>query len=282
MQKSLFKGCKFTLLILIILLAAMFSAACGNSSGQQNSTTKNETAGSNEPPKKITVFAAASLKESYTEIGKQIKKDKNIDVEFNFAGSQQLVASINQGVNADVFASADTKNMKTLTDAKKVDKDVIFAQNQVVIVKNKSSKASINSLADLSKDGVKLVVGDKSLPAGNYFYKALDAAKADNTIDQATYDKIIKNIKSQELNVKDVVSKVNLGDADAGVVYKTDANNQKELQVITDKEFSKLQVDYPIAVISDSKNKTAAQEFVDYVTTGKGKDILKQYGFSVK
>lgn len=282
MQKSLFKGCKFTLLILIILLAAMFSAACGNSSGQQNSTTKNETAGSNEPPKKITVFAAASLKESYTEIGKQIKKDKNIDVEFNFAGSQQLVASITQGANADVFASADTKNMKTLTDAKKVDKNAIFTQNQVVIVKNKSSKVSISSLADLGKDGVKLVVGDKSLPAGNYFYKALDAAKADNTIDQATYDKIIKNIKSQELNVKDVVSKVNLGDADAGVVYKTDANNQKELQVITDKEFSKLQVDYPIAVVSASKNKTAAQEFVDYVTTGKGKDILKQYGFSVK
>ena len=281
MRKLLFKNCKLTILIISILLVAMFSAACGNTTAQ-NQASNNATNATQAPPKKITVFAAASLKESYTEIGKQIKKDKNIDVEFNFAGSQQLVASINQGVNADVFASADTKNMKTLTDAKKVDKDVIFAQNQVVIVKNKSSKASINSLADLGKDGVKLVVGDKSLPAGNYFYKALDAAKADNTIDQATYDKIIKNIKSQELNVKDVVSKVNLGDADAGVVYKTDANNQKELQVITDKEFSKLQVDYPIAVVSDSKNKTAAQEFVDYVTTGKGKDILKQYGFLVK
>nr|AAT37647.1 ModA [Clostridium pasteurianum] len=261
-------------------MISVFSAACGSNASKND--TNNNTATKQEPAKKLTVFAAASLKESYTEIGKQIKNDKNIDVEFNFAGSQQLVASINQGVSADVFASADTKNMKTLSDAKKVDKDVIFAQNQIVIVKNKDSKATINSLKDLGQDGLKLVVGDKSLPAGNYFYKALDAAKADNTIDQATYDKIIKNIKSQELNVKDVVSKVNLGDADAGVVYKTDANNQEKLQVITDEEFSKLQVDYPIAVVSDSKNKDTAQQFVDYVTTGKGKDILKQYGFSVK
>lgn len=279
MKRSLFKNFKIMFLVVSILIVAMFSAACGNNA-TQNDTTNNAT--TQEPAKKISVFAAASLKESYTEIGKQIKKDKNIDVEFNFAGSQQLVASINQGVATDVFASADTKNMKTLTDAKKVDKDVVFAQNQIVIVKNKDSKATINSLADLGQDGLKLVVGAKSLPAGNYFHKALDAAKADNTIDQATYDKIIKNIKSEELNVKDVVSKVNLGDADAGVVYKTDANNQKQLQVITDKEFSKLQVDYPIAVISDSKNKEAAQQFVDYVTTGKGKDILKQYGFLVE
>lgn len=282
MEKSLFKIKNFKAMFLVvsILIVAMFTAACGNNA-TQNQTTNN-TAATQEPAKKLTVFAAASLKESYTEIGKQIKKDKNIDVTFNFAGSQQLVASINQGVDADVFASADTKNMKTLTDDKKVDKDVVFAQNQIVIVKNKNSKATIKSLADLGQDGLKLVVGDKSLPAGNYFYKALDAAKADNTIDQATYDKITKNIKSQELNVKDVVSKVNLGDADAGVVYKTDANNQKQLEVITDKEFSKLQVDYPIAVISASKNKETAQQFVDYVTTGKGKDILKQYGFIIK
>ncbi|WP_010237218.1 molybdate ABC transporter substrate-binding protein [Clostridium arbusti] len=280
MKKSLFKGYKFTILIIGILLVAMFSVACGKSTSQNNAS-QNKVAENKEPAKKITVFAAASLTESYKEIGEQIKKDKNIEVKFNFAGSQQLVASINQGADVDVFASADTKNMKTLTDAKKVDKDIIFAKNQLVIAKNKSSKVSITSLKDLGNDGVKLVVGDKSLPAGNYFHKALDAAKADNTIDQATYDKIIKNIKSEELNVKDVVSKVKLGDADAGVVYKTDATNQKELEVIPDKEFSKLQVDYPIAVISESKNKEAAQQFIDYVTTGKGKSILQKYGFSV-
>lgn len=280
MKKSLFKGYKSTIVIIGILLVAMFSVACGKSTSQSNES-QNQTAESKAPATKITVFAAASLTESYNAIGKEIKKDKNIDVTFNFAGSQQLVASINQGANVDVFASADTKNMKTLTDAKKVDKDVVFAQNQLVIAKNKSSNVSITSLKDLGKDGVKLVVGDKSLPAGNYFYKALDAAKADNTIDQATYDKIIKNIKSNELNVKDVVSKVKLGDADAGVVYKTDATNQKELEAISDKEFSKLQVDYPIAIVSDSKNKEAAQQFIDYVTKGKGKDTLKKYGFTV-
>lgn len=279
MAKLLSKKCKFTVFIISILLVAMFSAACGKTTAQNE--TANNTTGNQAPPKKITVFAAASLTESYTEIGKEIKKDKNIDVTFNFAGSQQLVASINQGANADVFASADTKNMKTLKDANKVENDVVFAQNQLVIAKNKSSNVAVSSFKDLAKDGVKLVVGDKSVPVGTYFYKALDGALADKTIDQATYDKIKANIKSNELNVKDVVSKVKLGDANVGVVYKTDANNQKELEVVNADEFSKLKVDYPIATVSDSKDKDAAKEFIDYVTKGKGKDILKKYGFTV-
>lgn len=280
MKKSLFKNCKITILIISILLVAMFSAACGKSTAQ-NQASNNATNATQAPPKKITVFAAASLTESYNAIAKEIKKDKNIDITYNFAGSQQLVAAINQGANADVFASADTKNMKTLTDAKKVDKDVIFAKNQLVITKNKSSNVSVNSLQDLAKDGVKLIVGTKSVPCGTYFYKALDDALADKTIDQATYDKIKANIKSEELNVKDIVSKVKLGTADVGVVYKTDVNGQKDLQLITDKEFSKLKIEYPVAVVSDSKNKDAAQEFIDYITKGKGKDILKKYGFIV-
>lgn len=279
MKKFLFRGYKFTVVVISILLISMLSVACGKTT-TQNQASNNATE-KQGPPKKITVFAAASLTESYKAIAEQIKKDENIDVTFNFAGSQQLVAAIEQGANTDIFASADTKNMKTLADAKKVDKSVIFAQNQLVIAKNKSSKVSVSSLQDLAKDGVKLVVGTKAVPCGNYFYKALDAALADKTIDQATYNKIKANIKSEELNVKDIVSKVKLGDADVGVVYKTDINNQKDLQTITDKEFSKLKIEYPISTVSASKNKDAAQKFIDYITKGKGKDILKKYGFKV-
>lgn len=279
MAKLLSKKCKFTVLIISILLVAMFSAACGKTTAQNE--TANNTTGNQATPKKITVLAAASLTESYNEIAKEIKKDKNIDVELSFAGSQQLVASIEQGAPADVFASANTKYMKTLKDEGKVENDVIFAHNKLIIAKNKSSKAEINSFKDLAKDGVKLVVGDKSVPVGKYFFTALDNALADKTIDQATYDKINANIKSKELNVKDVVSKVNLGDADAGVIYKTDANGQKDLEVIDVNEFSKLQVDYPVGIVKDSKNKDTAQEFIDYITTGKGKDILKNHGFTV-
>lgn len=271
---------KLIFIIGIIVSFIMVLGGCGSTTSKTSSVQSNKK----EAPKKITVFAAASLTESYNEIAKDLKKDKNIEVSYNFAGSQQLVTAIDQGANADVFASADTKNMDKIKTDGKVDKSKIFANNQLIIAKYKDSSISITSLKDLAKDGVKLVVGDKSVPCGSYFYKALDAALKDNTIDQDTYNKILKNIKSNELNVKDIVSKVTLGEADAGVVYKTDVvkSNKDKLQVVKDAEFSKLKIEYPVAVINSSSNKNAAQEFIDYITTGKGKDILKKYGFIVK
>lgn len=265
---------------LSIFMVVFLLAGCTKADESSKSLVEKKS----NKPQKIIVLAAASLTESFNDIGENLKKDKNIEASFNFAGSQQLVSLIEQDVNADVFVSADNKNMNKVIDEKKVSKSVIFTKNELVIGKYKKSSASINSLKDLAKPGIKIIVGDKSVPCGSYFYKALQKALQDKVIDKAEHDKILANIKSNELNVKDIVSKVNLGEADVGIVYKTDINkkNKDRIQIIEDKEFSKLKVEYPIAVINVSKNKKAAQEFIDYVTSTKGKNILKNYGFSVK
>ncbi|MDP4146814.1 MAG: molybdate ABC transporter substrate-binding protein [Bacillota bacterium] len=262
---------KLMIIILSILITAFCITGCGNS---VQTSKKSQS---------ITVFAAASLTESFNEIGKQFEKDKGIKVVFNFAGSQALVTSINEGGKADVFASANTSCMEDLKKSNKVDKSIVFAKNQLVICKNKDSKVNINSLQDLSKKGVKLIAADKSVPAGSYFYKALDNAVKEKTIDADIHSKILNNIKSSELDVKSVVSKIALGEADAGIVYKTDINNSNKdnLDLIELNEFSKLQVEYPVAVVNSSDKKTEAQEFIDYITQGKGKELLKKYGFMV-
>ncbi|PJI08103.1 MULTISPECIES: molybdate ABC transporter substrate-binding protein [Clostridium] len=280
MNNSHNKDKNFLCYVLSIFMAVFLLVGCTKVDESSKSLVEKKS----NKSQKIIVLAAASLTESFNDIGKNLKKDKNIEASFNFAGSQQLVSLIEQDVNADVFVSADNKNMNKVIDEKKVSKSVIFTKNELVIGKYKKSSASVNSLKDLAKPGIKIIVGDKSVPCGAYFYKALQKALQDKTIDKAEHDKILANIKSNELNVKDIVSKVNLGEADVGIVYKTDINkkNKDKIQIIEDREFSKLKVEYPIAVINVSKNKKAAQEFINYVTSTKGKSILKSYGFSVE
>lgn len=262
-----------TLMVIVFLMCSCSSVS-----------SKKVTAVKKASKEKIIVLAAASLTEAFTEMGKDIKKEKNIEISFDFAGSQQLVTLIEQDVSADVFASADTKNMDKVINEKKVEGSTIFTKNQLVIGKYKDSKININSLKDLAKDGVKIVVGDKSVPCGAYFYKAINEAVTDKVIDKDTYNKILKNIKSSELNVKDIVSKVAMGNADVGIVYKTDINksNQDKIQIITDKEFSKQNVEYPVAIISASNHKKAAKTFIEYLTSNKGKALMNKYGFTVK
>lgn len=262
--------------ISILMVLAFLMCACSSVSSKELKKTSSK--------EKITVLAAASLTEAFTKMGKDIEKEKNIKVSFNFAGSQQLVTLIEQGAPADVFASADTKNMDKVITDKKVESSTIFTKNQLVIGKFKDDKMNISSLKDLGKDGVKIVVGDKSVPCGAYFYKAIDEAVKDKAIDKDTYNKILKNIKSSELNVKDIVSKVAMGNADVGIVYKTDINksNQDKIQIITDEEFSKQKVEYPIAIVSASNHKKAAKTFIEYLTSNKGKNLMNKYGFTIK
>ncbi|AOR24759.1 molybdate ABC transporter substrate-binding protein [Clostridium taeniosporum] len=237
--------------------------------------------GAQKPKEKsVTVFAAASLTECFNEIGKEIKKDENIDVVFNFAGSQALVTSIEQGSKADVFASANIKYMDKLTKEDYVSDSVKFAANNLILCKNKKSSVVVDKFEDLSKPEIKIIAGDKSVPVGNYFHKALDNQLAEKNINEDTYKNIINNIRSQELDVKSVVSKVALGEGDIGIVYRTDVNenNKENLDIIELKEFEDLKVQYPIAKIKSSDNENA-NEFIKYLTSDKGKEILKKHGF---
>lgn len=266
---------RLKLVIALVGLVAVSISVLGCSKESKNTTKKD---------KKIMVFAAASLTESFNEIGKDFKADKNIDVVFNFAGSQALVQSINQGGFADIFASANIRYMDELKENGKVELSKIFAENKLIICRSKASKIAVKNFIDLSKDNLKLVIGDKTVPVGDYFYKTLEEQKQKNFIDIHTYNAIKSNIKSNELNVKDVLTKVVLGEADAGVVYKTDINeaNKDKVDMVEATEFNNLKIKYPIAKLKSSRNSEEAEDFITYITEGKGKDILKKYGFDIQ
>ncbi|GFZ29727.1 molybdate ABC transporter substrate-binding protein [Clostridium zeae] len=267
---------KSKLITALVVSVTVAISMIGCSKESKNITNNND--------KKLMVFAAASLTESFNDIGKAFKEDKKIDVVFNFAGSQALVQSINQGSPADIFASANTSYMEQLKKSNKVEDSKVFAENKIVICVSKTSKISVNNFKDLSKAGLKLVIGDKTVPVGSYFYNVLEEQKQKNLIDANTYDAIKSNIKSNELNVKDVLAKVVLGEADAGVVYKTDINeaNKDKVDIVETSEFNNLIVQYPISKLKTSKNKEEAEEFITYLTEGKGKDILKKHGFDIQ
>ncbi|GFP76022.1 molybdate ABC transporter substrate-binding protein [Clostridium fungisolvens] len=264
------------LVVALVGLVAVAINVLGCSKESKNITNNND--------KKIMVFAAASLTESFNDIGKKFEEDKKIGVIFNFAGSQALAQSINQGSPADIFASANTNYMDELKESNKVDDFKFFAENKIVICVSKTSKISVSNFKDLSKNDLKLIIGDKTVPVGSYFYKVLEEQKQKNLIDAHTYDAIKSNIKSNELNVKDVLAKVVLGEADAGVVYKTDINkaNKDKVYLVETSEFNNIKVQYPIAKLKASKNKEEAEEFITYITEGKGKDILKKHGFEIQ
>lgn len=267
---------KFIFFNICLFTCMFFLVGCQNENKKIMVQDENST--------EIIVSAAASLSESYTEIAKKIKEEKNIEVVLNFGGSQSLAAAMEEGAGADIFASANTKYMDKLKEKGLISEERIFAKNGLVLCKNNKAKVSVAALSDLSNSEVKLIVGDKVVPIGSYFYDSLDKAIKENKISVEEKDAIIKNIKSSEMNVKDVVSKVLLGVGNIGVVYKTDINDsvRKELDIIELEELSDIYVEYPIGIINSSNKKEVAKEFIDYITNGNGKEILKKHGFTVE
>ena len=180
-------------LIMCFAFSGCSSANTGNSSaGNESSSEKNTEVSVTE---ELNVFAAASLTESFTEIAKAFEEENNVKVVLNFAGSQALYTSIDQGAEADVFASANTKYMKQLTESKMVGDSNIFVKNGLVIGVMKDSEFKIESLKDLTQEGLILVAAEDSVPVGNYFYKALDNAVEAKTLAEDDKEKILNNIK---------------------------------------------------------------------------------------
>lgn len=245
--------------------------------GCQSKSTESQ---SKPEPQKITVFAAASLTESFTEIGDKLLKSDNIKVTFNFAGSQQLEAALEQGTPADVVAYASESYMQQAQTKGLVDGYKIFVKNTLVACKLKSNTKTAASLADLGKSGVSLIVGDTTVPCGSYFNTVLTKS----SLTDAQKSAVNANIKSKEVNVKDVLARVQSGNGDFGVVYATDITKdvQDQVQAVEIPEFSSAKPQYPISTLKASTNTTAAQKFVDYVLSDKGKTILKDYKFIVE
>ena len=245
----------------LLAVAALTLAACGG--GDDNSGGSSGA----QSPSEIKVFAAASLTAAFTKIGEDfIAANGGTKVTFNFAGSQALATQIQQGAPADVFASADIPNMDKVKDL--VGTPQNFASNQLQIVVEKGNPKGVKGLEDLANPDLKVVLAAPEVPAGRYAAEAL--GKADVTVKPV----------SQEDNVKAVVNKVALGEADAGIVYVTDVTaGGDKVEGVDIPEGLNVLATYPIATVKASKAQDKAQAFMDLVLSDQGQQVLKQYGF---
>lgn len=251
-----------------IALFVTLVSGCGSSDNSSSSATSNTPTA---PAGKITIFAAASLKNTSTELGNQLKADNpGADVAFNFAGSSDLVAQLTQGAPADAFASADAANMTKAADAGLVARPPVnFATNTLTIVVAPGNPKHIMSFADLAKTGNQLVVCAPQVPCGSATKKVEDATGTHLTP------------VSEESSVTDVLNKVTSGQADAGVVYVTDAaSTGDKVTSVAFPESAKAVNTYPIAVLKSAENATLAQKFVELVTSARGKAVMTKAGFA--
>ena len=258
--------------VLALAAAAVLSlAGCGSS--DTGASTESTTTTTTESPKvtgDITVFAAASLTESFTQIGKDFEAaNPDAKVTFNFAGSSALAQQINQGAPVDVFASAAPTNMKQVTDTGAItDSPVTFVTNTLEIAVPAGNPGKITGLADFAKPDLKIALCAEQVPCGAAAKKVFEAAgitAAPDTLEQ---------------DVKAVLTKVSLGEVDAALVYKTDVKAAGDkVEGIEFAESDKAVNEYPIAACAKAPNADGAKAFVDYVLSDKGKAVLTKAGF---
>ena len=223
--------------------------------------------------REITVFAAASLREVLEDLSKVFETKTGVKVHVNLAGSQELRTQIENGAKPDVFASADQKHMDALVTAKLAGAPRTFARNTPVIIVPKGNPAKVASFDQLVS-AKKIVIGVLEVPIGNYTLQILDKAGADFK------QKVLANVASRELNVRQVLAKVTLGEADAGIVYRTDAMAGKDkVEIIDIPAKVNVVAEYPVAVMTKAPQPAAAKAFVDLLLSGDGQKRLAAAGF---
>ena len=261
----------------LLLTLGVFLAACGGSTATSGGSSSTTTASA--PPVTLNIFAAASLTKSFGVIKTQYTKaHPNVNITYNFNGSQLLAQQINSGAKADVFASADQANMAKV--ASLVNNPQVFVKNRITVIVPANNPANITSLKDLGRKGVKLDLAAPSVPIGAYALKVLDKLGQSSQYGSAYESAVKANVVSQEENVTSVVQKVQLGEADAGIVYVTDAASAAgKVKLIDIPDQYNLIAQYPIAATKSSANATAAQDFVNYILSSDGQATLAKYGF---
>ncbi len=262
-----------TLPILIVLLLA----ACGGST----TTTTSPTA-TTASPVTLNVFAAASLTESFTQIATQYEKlHPNIIIKSEFAGSQILEQQIANEAPADIFASADLANMEKASNAGLVGPSQVFVKNRLVVIIPASNPGKINTLKDLANKGLKIDIEASTVPAGAYTLQVLNNMAQSPDYGPAYKAAVLGNVVSQEDNVKAVVQKVQLGEADAGFVYRSDVTDAvaSKLTFIPIPDNFNVVAQYPIAVVKSSTHQSEAQQFIQYILSADGQAVLVKFHF---
>jgi molybdate transport system substrate-binding protein len=247
------------------VVAAVLLAACGSSGG--NASTSPSASPLNGT---VAVFAAASLTDAFNALGTSFHgANSGVTTKFNFAGTPTLVTQIEQGAPADVFASADITNMDKLTaDGFTTGTSQVFARNKLEIVLAPGNPKGITGLADLAKPGVIYITEAPTVPAGKYALQALKLAGVTVTP------------KSLETDVKSVVGKIELGEADAGIVYTTDVTAAgSKVTGVPIPDAHNVIATYPIVAVKTTTNAAAANAFIAYVVSAAGQAKLQSYGF---
>jgi molybdate transport system substrate-binding protein len=243
-------------LVALLVTLALAASACGTAADT-----------SADQPRDLSVFAAASLTDAFTRLGSEFTAaHPDVKVNFNFAGSNDLVTQVQQGAPADVLATADTSSMDKAGD--QTGPPSTFAANKLIVAVAPGNPEHITGLADLARRDLKVVLAAPEVPAGKYAEEAL--AKAGATVEPV----------SLEVSVKGVVTKVSLGEADAGIVYVTDVEAAKgKLEGVAIPDDQNVIATYPIAALSDGEHPDDAEAFIDLVLSADGQKVLADYGF---
>jgi molybdate transport system substrate-binding protein len=257
-------------LVLLFAMLSLTAVACGDDDDTSSSSDTPE-ADADALSGEIKVFAASSLTEAFTEMAKEFKAEHpDVTVTFNFAASSALATQINEGAPSDIYVSADEPNMKKVTDEGNANDPEIIARNRLSILVEKGNPKAIKSLDDFDKSGVIYVLCAPEVPCGRFGAAALTRAG------------VTAKPASLEENVKAVVTKVTLGEADAGIVYVTDvkaAGNTAEGVSIAFADDTTLEAVYPQAITKASTNTEVAQAWQEFVLSDEGQEILAGFGF---
>src|SRR5450755_16656 len=232
------------------------------------------------PP--ISVFAAASLRESFEAASPAFTSKTGTKVTFNFAGSDTLETQIAQGAPADVFASANKTQMQKAYDAGLLSGEPrVFARNQLVIVIPKNNPGHVSSAADLGRTGLRIVLAAPTVPVGNYARTTITNLAKLPEYGAGFEQAVTANVVSNEVDVKAVVTKISLGEADVGICYLTDVTSSvaKSVSTVAFPTGAAPEATYPIAIVKATKNAAAAQAFIDFVLSPEGQAFLKDRGF---
>jgi molybdate transport system substrate-binding protein len=237
----------------------------------------------------LTVFAAASLSEILSEIGRRFSLARpGVVLNLNAAGSQQLAQQIVQGAPGDIFASANEKQMNAAVESGRIISGTqqVFAHNHLVIIVPTDNPAKLTSAQDLSRPGVKLILAATEVPAGQYSLEFLAKASVDDGFGVDYQAGVLANLLSYEQNVRAVLAKISLGEADAGIVYASDVvqaggtlTGASQVQRIQIPDRFNVIVSYLMAPLADSPRLELAQQFINYALSLEGQRILADYGF---
>jgi len=233
--------------------------------------------------RELHVFAAASLADAFRDIaGLYERQHAGTTVQLNLAGSQQLAFQIDQGAQADVFASADDRWMKHVRDrSEAADSGTVFVRNHLVAIVPRTNPGRIHKLQDLAKSGLKIVIGADAVPVGHYSRQMLANLSKQAEFGSDYARRVLANVVSEEENVKSVVAKVQLGEADAGFAYRSDVTPavRRYVQVLEIPEGANIVASYPIATLAKSGLPDEAKAFVQLVLSPEGQQTLARWGF---